>query len=70
MYSERERVVVIVSASIIGHNGEFGEHCRSVVTHIVNYIDILDANVTGIEQAISEVGTVKIKFNGKYFLGV
>ena len=48
-------VVVIVSASIIGHNGEFGEHCRAVATQIVNYIDIFDSNVTGIEQSMAEL---------------
>lgn len=56
-----------LQAIIIGHHGEFGEPCRSITTQIINYIDSLDANVTGIEQAINEAGTAKeIKFDGKY----
>ena len=54
-------------AIILGHHGEFGEPCHSVATQIINYIDLLESQVTGLSQAMKQVEFKgDIKFDGRY----
>lgn len=56
-----------IIAIILGHHDEYGEPAHSVATKIINFIDILDAQVTYLIQLMTQVEFKgDIKFDNKY----
>lgn len=52
---------------LIQHHGEFGERPKTVVAQIIHLIDVFDAHVTDIMQAVEAVdGSGTIRYEGSY----